>query len=753
MVISSRFSLRLHGVALLLVGVHATGSSLRADSLVQFNIETTATATGATTMPGSVTATPGLTATLMTSTGGSTTTGNSTSPAGTWNRTYAVTETTAAGSLTAGNWITWTTTAAPGYEYSFNGLEGLKLSRTSVGPTKAGLFYSTDGGTTFQQTGGDFTTSTTLTSAAPTFSTTMATTPIKLVNNADGIIWRLVGFGSGVNRMGVGFADAIDFTMLGTIDLTPSLNLTWAAAGGTGTWDTSSSNLTWTNDSGGAATAFTDGDNVSFPGTGGVVTVSGSVTAGSLTVSNPSGTYQLTGGTLATLGVAAKSGAGTLVLSTPGSFAQGWQISGGTLVADAANAVGSAVLSIDGATFSVANPAVANLSNPIVVGAGNATLDVGADVVITGAVTGATGSRFLRTGTNALTLSGQIGVQTSAPLELDLTAGTTTLSGGQKNLVGTNDWDAPVILDGATVHLHGGTITGSGTITSANPASRFISRLNAGPSFVTNSIVTNDTLIVDSPNGNNRLTISGAISGSGGLSVVGNGQKSLEGVNTYAGPTSVTAGGLRVNGSISNASTVTVTSATLSGNGLIDSAAEVGSGATLSLVDGVGASAMTFNQGLLMNASSTTQWFLLSNTDLGTAAGTPTGFSQTRVTGGNLTIPAGASVGLNFSYVVGGSETSTVSWSDTFWDAGHSWSITDFTGGGSATINNFTITNTSFLDSTGTPLDAATRGSFSITNDGQNMFLSFTAVPEPALPAAMALMAGALGLMSLRRRN
>ena len=321
--------LRAAAVVVVVLLLSSFGTS-RADTLVQFLI-TTAT-TGAATMPGSVTTVTGLSSTLMTATSGSTTTGNTSSPAGTWNRTYPNVQTSATASLAAGNWITWTTTASAGYEYSFNGLTGLNINRTSTGPTNAALFYSNDGGVNFTLTGGTFVTSSTLTPAAATFSTTMSSSPIKLVSGTTGIVWRLVGFGSGASRMGIGTTDAVEFTMLGTVDVTPALNLTWAASGGTGTWDTSPSNQAWTNNSGGASTPFTNGDNVTFSGSGGVVTVSGTVSPGTLAVTNASGTYQLTGGSVRASGAATKSGAGTLVLASSGSYALGWSVTGGTIV-------------------------------------------------------------------------------------------------------------------------------------------------------------------------------------------------------------------------------------------------------------------------------------------------------------------------------------------------------------------------------------------------------------------------------------
>lgn len=735
-----------------LVGASAVmATNASADTLVQFLI-TTAT-TGASTMPGSVTTVTGLSSTLMTGSGGTTTTGNTTSPAGTWNRTYLNTQATGTGSLASGNWITWTTTAATGYEYSFNGLSGLNISRTSTGPTQAALFYSTDGGSSFQQTGGDLTTSSTLTSAAATFSTTMSSTPIKLLSGTSGIIWRLVGFGTGTSRMGIGTGDAVDFAMLGTVDLTPALNLTWAAPGGTGTWDTSAGNLAWTNDSGGAAAPFTNGDNVTFGGTGGIVTVSDTVSPGTLAVTNASGTYQMTGGLIRATGAATKSGAGTLVVATSGSYALGWSVTGGTIVPDAAGALGTAAVAINGAKLSVTNPAVGTVSNNISVGASGATLSADADATLSGAISGVTGYRVVKTGSGNLTLSGQFGTQSSAPMELDLAAGTATLSGGQKNVTGTNNWDAAVTLAGATVHVHGGSIVGSGTVTNTIASSKLISRLNAGAVTVTNSFVLNDTLTIESPNGSNRLTMVGPISGTGGLSLIGNGPKSLDGVNTYAGPTSIAAGSVRVNGSIANDSTVTVAAlAQLGGNGTISSTTALQANSTLSLVDGAGASALTFGRGLTVDAASTTQWYLLSNTDAAGAAGTTLGYSQTRVTGGNLTLTSGATLNLNFQYLVGGTQVSTVVWTDPFWSASHSWKIADFSGSGTATVANYSISGTTFTDSTGTPLDLGTQGTFGVTNDGQDAYLAFTAVPEPTTSVTVVSTA-LLAMVMLGRRR
>jgi autotransporter-associated beta strand protein len=107
--------------------------------------------------------------------------------------------------------------------------------------------------------------------------------------------------------------------------------LTWNVPGGSGAWDTSSTN--WSGD----AVTFSTGDAVTFAdGNQGTVTIpSGGVQPSNTTVANTTGTYTI--GSSGAIGIAGagtitKTGAGTLVLTSQNTFSGGTTINAGTLI-------------------------------------------------------------------------------------------------------------------------------------------------------------------------------------------------------------------------------------------------------------------------------------------------------------------------------------------------------------------------------------------------------------------------------------
>ncbi|MFM9024837.1 MAG: autotransporter-associated beta strand repeat-containing protein, partial [Planctomycetaceae bacterium] len=276
------------------------------------------------------------------------------SPSNTWNRTYPTVTLSATAALAAGNFIEWTTTASPGYVVTFTGLTGLNLARTTTGPDSATLFYSADSGTTFLQIGSPVAVTGTLTSAASAFGSTMTATPVVLDGGTGGssIIWRMAAYGGGASRLGIGKAATDDFAMLGTVTGGVARNLTWVGSGGSGIWDTDPLNTAWTT--GSSAAAFATNDNVTFA-TSGTVTVSGSVSAGSVAVATGAGTLRLEGAGFAGTTLT-KSGSGTLVLAAANTLSAGVTVTGGVVVPAAVGAFGSQALGLNGGALACADP-------------------------------------------------------------------------------------------------------------------------------------------------------------------------------------------------------------------------------------------------------------------------------------------------------------------------------------------------------------------------------------------------------------
>lgn len=512
---------------------------------------------GATGSAAASTISAGVTGSLLTGGG---TTGNTTSPANTWNRTFTLTA-DAAAAQAAGNYFSFTTTAAAGYTVSISGITGLNLGKTSTaGPTSAALFYSTDGGTTFIQTGSTFTVTSTLTSAASTFDDTIAVTPLVIAGGST-VQWRLVVYNGVAGRLGIGSAGTDDFGLTGTsVPDVAASNLLWTGTGGND-WNTTPANTNWANtDLANAPAPFIANDNVTVNIPASITVDAGGVTAGNVTVSNNSGTVEITSGDIAGL-VLAKSAAGTFSISGTNSFSGGVFLTGGTLQTAGNAALGGSTISINGATLQTTSGATA-ISNVLSLGTAGSTISTDANVTFSGQfnTTGAAinaSNPLTKSGPGILTLtrtgSSALGNQmtnnsTGGAVELDITAGGVIFSGtGQRNLGGTSTWDAPVTLNGGTLMLHGGAVNGTGAI-SVSANSSINSRLNFSTANLSNaiSVASGITLSLDSANGNNALAVSGEISGDGAITKTGNGVVRIEGANTYLGTTTISAGTLRV---------------------------------------------------------------------------------------------------------------------------------------------------------------------------------------------------------------
>ncbi|MFM7244625.1 MAG: beta strand repeat-containing protein, partial [Planctomycetaceae bacterium] len=575
--------------------------------------------------------------------------GSNGSPSNTWNRTYGTVTTSATAALAAGNYIEWTTTAAPGYSVTFNGMTGLNLARTTTGPDQATLFYSTDGGTSFLQTGSSVIVTGTLASAATSFGSTMSATPIVLDGGAGGasIIWRLAAYGGGASRMGIGKAATDDFSLLGSVSGGAAQNLSWVGAGGNGIWDTDPANKPWTT--GSAAAAFATNDNVTFA-TSGTVTVGAGVAAGSVAVSNASGVLRLegTGFTGTTL---TKSSAGTFVLAAANTLSGGVTVTGGTIVPAATGAFGSQAFGLNGGTLAFADPAVASMTNAYSTGTAGGTISVpDAPATISGVGTALgtqagsgiargdsrTFNTLTKTGTGTLVLTGNLGAQmsydpaagnvtTAGGINLQIREGaveiannrTWNLATGTAVTTGSTtfngmQWDGNVNMRGGTIQINGGNIQGSGTINVGLPgdlASPNIlkSRLNfAAPSIAnTVSIADGFTLTLES-NVGSSIRLTGTILGGPTTTITnaGNGTATITGTvpSSFAGTYVVTGS---TSGGMSLTPQAMASAAKVTNNYSLTVANTVAGATTSTLIEGTGSVTVNGAEKVTISGSNT----------------------------------------------------------------------------------------------------------------------------------------------------
>ena len=201
------------------------------------------------------------------------------------------------------------------------------------------------------------------------------------------------------------------------------------------------------------------------------------------------------------------------------------------------------------------------------------------------------------------------------------------------------------------------------------------------------------------------------------------------------GAATIAAGTLGVNGALIAGGTTTVLAgATLSGTDQIGDLVVYG-------IHSPGNSPGVQTTGVLTYAAgSSVIWQLVDNTTLGRG----TNYDGVNV-GGDLTFSGSTSLALSFN-----DPGSTVNWTNPFWDVNQSWTVFNQTGGGNVTGLGSLSLGGSLLDSQGQPLDAS-RGSFSLGQDGSNVLLLFTAVPEPSSLALLVTASMSIGLLCRRR--
>jgi len=272
-----------------------------------------------------------------------------------------------------------------------------------------------------------------------------------------------------------------------------------------------------------------------FSQTIGSLAGAGNVNLGSATLTtgndNTSTTFS---GVIAGQGGLTKIGTGTFVLAGSDTYSGGTTLTGGTLGIANSQALGSGALTMAAGTTLQFAASGLTIANAIALPSAAPTID---------------------TGGNSVMLSGVISGS----------GGLTKIGTGLLDLAGKNTYSGGTTLTGGTLGIGNSQALGSGALTMAAGTTL---QFAASGLTVANAIVSSGAApTIDT--GANSVTLSGVISGPGGLTKIGAGLLDLAGANTYTGATIVTGGTLRIAGDISSSSGVTVaTSATLQlGNG------------------------------------------------------------------------------------------------------------------------------------------------------------------------------------------
>lgn len=217
------------------------------------------------------------------------------------------------------------------------------------------------------------------------------------------------------------------------------------------------------------------------------------------------------------------------------------------------------------------------------------------------------------------------------------------------------------------------------------------------------------------------------IGGSGGIVKTGSGTLQLNAENAYSGNTDVNEGTLLLGNSASLASGSAVnvsTGASFGGGGTVNGSATIQGIHT----PGFSPGAQTFTNSLAYSASSTLQWDFVGDT----LASAGADYDVVTVTGGNLSLTAGATLALL---------ASGVDYSQAEWSGARDFTVIDFSGGGSSDGN--------FLLDTSLAGSFEPYGTWSTSNTGGDIILSWAPIPEPS----SALLAAVMSSLFLTRRR
>jgi fibronectin-binding autotransporter adhesin len=430
-------------------------------------------------------------------------------------------------------------------------------------------------------------------------------------------------------------------------------------------------------------------------------------------------------------GILTKTGSGSLTLSGDNSYTGGTFLNGGELIAGHASAFGTGGITVGtGTTLNFSNFNVAN----IVTNNGGTVLSSGVlnDVDAEAGETTIGGA-----GSSVSTVAGTAVVNVNAA---NVTISNVT--GGTVNA--SNDGlQVASIANSATVNVSGANAriaAMSGGSVNASAAGLVVTNFNGGNIAVSNGVTV----------GLRSGSSSGVISGAGGIAKQGATTLTLSGVNTYSGATTVEAGKLIVNGSITNSDVTVQSGAVLAGSGSLGDTTIL-SGATIAPGNSPGIQSIIGD--LTWSGGASYDWEIFNYS--GTAG---TDWDLITVSGNLLFTNISAlnpfSINLISLFALPDTQGPLAGWDPLLTN---SWTILTATNGivgfdaSFFTLNLGSFTNNNSLGT----------GLFSLASDGNNLNLLFDPnggvgpepIPEPGTWAAAALLAGAAGYVRWRRRK
>ncbi len=289
------------------------------------------------------------------------------------------------------------------------------------------------------------------------------------------------------------------------------------------------------------------------------------------------------------LGSLTQAGSGVLILTNSNSYTGPTTISNGTLQIGNGTSDGSIACSTainDNATLAF-NLVGSQTYGGVISGSGGLLKTGNGTLTVTGS-NAYTGQTIVNGGSlvgSTTSLPGEIALANSANVTFNQSAsgafGNAVSGGGSLTMSGSG----MLLLTGSNTYS-GGTLINSGTLQVGNGG-------NSG-SLGPGNVVNNGTLILN--RSDMGFTVGSAISGSGGLLQNGSGMVTLNGINTYTGPTVVGCGTLQVasGGQIASTSAVTVGS---SATGIFVQSGTVNVSSTLNVGNTTGGSGAYYLNG------------------------------------------------------------------------------------------------------------------------------------------------------------